>query len=453
MRYSDDKQFDKINTPDQLDQVNSVDPVEQISSQMPSEQVAEIAKREKEKKKAELQIIIEKKKRKQQEAKDAAAAEKELKVHAKNEKKADAGNEKKADAGNDIDIKKQYLELIKNRMGEEYGGPSKANLIHDIAAGLHNVAAYSRGSKAEIAPNRMAKQKERFDKDHDKEKMLKNYLSLTSPGGKSNWRLATMEDEEGDPTLYRVNTLTGEKEKVGTRGYSPGSYYRKSPKSGDLVDIRKIGEDSGEALKVVTKYDDLNPNKKKIIDKAQESYIKDTKDMDDFQFALDNTKAFVDTNTDGTVGAIKRQLARSVGGEKGVLTDADANAFGGTDKVTTAIAQWMKAKAHGGMTEQIQENFNKIIKVAKKNMIRRKYSDRLKHLSPVLKRVTNMPEKNIRELMGMQQLPIAMSPPNPNDIKSTMYVSELKSLMAQENIPRNKIKEYVKKNGIMVIKD
>lgn len=150
---------------------------------------------------------------------------------------------------------------------------------------------------------------------------------------------------------------------------------------------------------------DMTPKQQTYMKTLGKEYRVETRPIDDFESTLKGLGDFVEANLDGTIGAITRQLARTVGQEKGVMTDADVKAFGGTDKVITSIAQYAHAKVHGGMTDEIQNNFNAIIKVAQANIARKRIKIEKKYIRPAKFRLGKQAsDAFIHEALGMSQL-------------------------------------------------
>jgi hypothetical protein len=235
-------------------------------------------------------------------------------------------------------------------------------------------------------------------------------LSKATGTKSKKFQQTTMSDpsDPGRVKMGILDTSTGEIYDTGlTKGYA--GQVRTDPYTGELVGIQP-GQLEGRITPISTKApkrkkeviekaekaetipnitrEDLNPKQRKGLGEIQEDFDKAETEIRDFESTMEGLGSFVQANLDGTIGVIKRQLARTVGQEKGVMTDKDVAAFGGTDRVIEMIAQYAHAKIYGGMTKEIQNNFNNIIKVARRNIekkrgiINNKFYSRIKQIAP-----------------------------------------------------------------------
>lgn len=227
-------------------------------------------------------------------------------------------------------------------------------------------------------------------------------------------QFATIENPEtGEPMYVGLDPMTGEiVREVGKRGFR--EKYFKDPSSGNYITEDELMEKKQKSRgmqeePVIKTYDDLlqvNPNKAKYLDKQTEKFSKESKELEDFENSLSNIDTLVSENIDGTMGAIKRQFGRTIGGEKGVMTDRDVDAFGGTDKAIEAIAQYAHAKVHGGMTDQIRNNYMRLLSAAKKSAERRRFNTQSRYMEQVSNRLGNVDKSMISTNMGFRETPI-----------------------------------------------
>lgn len=224
-------------------------------------------------------------------------------------------------------------------------------------------------------------------------------------------QLTTIEGEDGQAWRAEYDKETGKITPIAPAGYAPSTYT--DPATGkvklkkSLTQIKAgairqgaspkeayatIADEasSGRAdLRAQEMYDlirEQRPLYREQIDSLGKEFRKEAEVIDEFESKVNALDQLVEANIDGTIGAIKRNLARTVGGEKGVLTDRDVESFGGTDKLATSIGQYIHAKTHGGMTPAIQRNFKKIMDVANKNIQTRRRVLENKYITPVVLR-------------------------------------------------------------------
>lgn len=228
--------------------------------------------------------------------------------------------------------------------------------------------------------------------------------------------------ENGKSVAYNYNLNTGEMTRIGEKGYAYGVV--KDPISGqnvlrsDLPGIYKGRSLSPGENEIATNfsYDVLNPSDRKYIDNLSKEYRSISKPIDDFEGTVNGLDSFVKANLDGTKGSIQRQLARTVGQEKGVMTDRDVAAFGGTEKVITAIAQYAHAKVHGGMTPEIQKNYENILRIASGNIARKRLMIERKYILPANLRLSKYHpnQDQVRQVLGFDYQQAISQPQIPN---------------------------------------
>lgn len=225
----------------------------------------------------------------------------------------------------------------------------------------------------------------------------------------SDW----VDEKTGQPVL--VSKITGQRYIHNEKGDPvkfAGQVRRKIPKVLEDKEGRKyrlLQDGTKEYLtdEMTGQYKmwkDMTPEQQTYMNKLGKDYRTESRPIDDFESTIDGLDQFVAANLDGTIGAIKRQLARTVGQEKGVMTDKDVAAFGGTDKVISAIAQYAHASVHGGMTDEIQKNFQAILDVSKKNIARKRLKINQKYIRPAKFRLGEQAsEAFIHDALGMKQ--------------------------------------------------
>jgi hypothetical protein len=222
-----------------------------------------------------------------------------------------------------------------------------------------------------------------------------------------------INEKTGQPLIQsKVTGIRYTHDKEGNPVKFKGTARRKIPKILEDKEGRKyrlLQDGSKEYLDQqetgkYTMWKDMTPDQQDYTSKIGKEYRTETKPIDDFETTIEGLDSFVAANLDGTVGAIQRQLARTVGQEKGVMTDRDVAAFGGTDRVTQMIAQYAHAKVHGGMTDEIQKNFRNILKVAAKNIARKRAKINAKYVRPMKFRLGDRAsDAFIHEALGMEQ--------------------------------------------------
>lgn len=342
----------------------------------------------------------------------------------------------------------RYKDLQKAPQGEV----SNWSKLSDVGAHLGNLgtrldpgAAQLKFKAGAVAADRAAMDKSRAGNLKNMKAQMDVLKEMTgsSSTGRNVWRLTTLENDEGKATTYRVNTKTGEKQEVGKRGFAPA--FVKDPKTGKLIN-RLSGEfakfDDKEE-KTYNKYIDMDPEERKFVEGKLKDYTKDIADVDDFEETLQNLGQFVGENLDGTIGAIKRQLARTVGQEKGVMTDADVAAFGGTDKVLSMIAQFAHAKSKGGMTKEIQDNFNAILKVATKSASRKRSIVQNRYVNPIKFRLGDEAnDEFIHKILGIKA-------PKKSKGNSRKIESRISGFMKKNNLSREKAINILKSKGLL----
>jgi hypothetical protein len=142
---------------------------------------------------------------------------------------------------------------------------------------------------------------------------------------------------------------------VGAVGTIAGSPSR-APKKGEQVQ------------EVDFTYGMLNPKQREYFEKAETNYAKDIDDSREFGEILVSIGDLIDSDISAAIPAIKRQLARSVGKEVGVMTDADVKAFSGDQSFFGAMQRFAKMQAVGTMTEKDKKEYRGILDIAGRNI-------------------------------------------------------------------------------------
>ena len=180
--------------------------------------------------------------------------------------------------------------------------------------------------------------------------------------------------------LVKADTATGEISPTDQiAGFS--TQFKTDPRTGEVISLNpalggKTGQITGpesekpkeEPKEVDYTYQMLNKRQQDGLKDAQTSFQKEMKDARDFGEILDNVSDLVTADISAAIPAIKRQLARSVGKEVGVMTDKDVEAFSGDQSLIGALTRFAKMTAEGTMTEEDKKQYNQIIAIARRNL-------------------------------------------------------------------------------------
>jgi len=241
--------------------------------------------------------------------------------------------------------------------------------------------------------------------------MLKSIVAMTLQKfqqGKilENGNLSVFDPSKG---RYIDTGIKAAKDLFQVRDPLTGETYLKNRRTGDTTETvgspKKMTDKPVEPEQPNMTWENLNKEQRKSVDELSKEYRKESQDIIDFESTIKGLDRFVKENIDGTVGSIKRQLARTVGQEKGVMTDKDVAAFGGTDKIVSAIAQYAHAKVKGGMTDTIRDNFSKIIKVANKNIADKRRTIEERYYAPLRQKLPQANETAIKQFILGKVLP------------------------------------------------
>ena len=120
-----------------------------------------------------------------------------------------------------------------------------------------------------------------------------------------------------------------------SRGYAP--QYITDPITGEKVlkaksmkDVEgKVGAPEVKEEQQRFTFANLNPQQRNDFKEVRKAYDKDSEKYTEFGEQLVSIEDMIDSDIGAAISAIKRQLARAVGKEVGVMTDADVAAFAG----------------------------------------------------------------------------------------------------------------------------
>lgn len=227
--------------------------------------------------------------------------------------------------------------------------------------------------------------------------------------------------KEGDPISFNpstnqyVNTLTGQPVQSGEviRNYVKTVT---DPKTGEIKEVRpgvgvvktiagapeKRPREIGEADTKDYTYDMLNPKQRNYLKKTEDAYIKDINDSREFGELLANIDAMIDSDISAAIPAIKRQLARSVGKEVGVMTDKDVAAFSGDQSLAGAVNRFAKLQATGKMTDEDKQQFKEIMAIARRKLDQAIENRAGYHISKLKQRLPDATPTSLRSLLSVE---------------------------------------------------
>lgn len=162
-------------------------------------------------------------------------------------------------------------------------------------------------------------------------------------------------------------------------------------------------------------YDMLNPNQKKTFAKIEDDFRKETEESREFSEILVNIEDLVDSDISAAIPAVKRQLARSVGKEVGVMTDRDVAAFSGDLSLMGALQRFAKMQATGKMTEEDKKQYRGIIEITKRNINKAMDSRAKYHSGRIKARIPNATNRSINSLLAVE--PMKMREERPETVK------------------------------------
>ena len=226
---------------------------------------------------------------------------------------------------------------------------------------------------------------------------------------------------EGDPVTFDpnvnkyINALSGEDVKAGNviRNYVKTVT---DPLTGEVKEVRPgvgvVGTVAGAPKKAPTvvsesdrkdyTYEMLNKEQRKGLTDARKEYLKDIDDSREFGEVLMNVKSLIDSDISAAIPAIKRQLARSVGKEVGVMTDADVAAFSGDQSLVGALERFAKLQATGKMTDEDKSQFMEIVSIAEQNLDRGVENRAKFHIGGLKNRLPDATEQSVRSLLSVE---------------------------------------------------
>lgn len=245
--------------------------------------------------------------------------------------------------------------------------------LPDVFAGLHNVINYAQGSQQpnlklnSIESAKKAFEKQEKERKENLEKKVKLYNDFIKGKDKQKWGLTTLEDPEtGEPKVFRVNPATGEKEEIGTRGYS--NKLIKDPITGNYIDPRTIlrGEklEEKQSEKGKGTFGKLTPNQRKELKDLKSSFEKETLKVRD---SYDKIKGLSDKQLEL---AINNPIAASQLGaqvatifENGRLTDEDVVRYTRRQGIPDRIADTIINLKNGTISESKASEIKESLKV------------------------------------------------------------------------------------------
>ncbi|PCI45893.1 MAG: hypothetical protein COB41_00450 [Proteobacteria bacterium] len=272
---------------------------------------------------------------------------------------------------------------------------------------------------------------------------LQKLLELKAKGSKKSGSSLFQQSQymttSGDPVHFNkgsgiyLNSLNGQKIE------DPGSLIRNyvktitDPKTGEIIEVRPgvgvVGSLALEDTKTKASKDQepidftfemLNPNQRKELKSIETQYMKDVEDSREFGDILANIGELVDADISAAIPAIKRQLARSVGKEVGVMTDKDVEAFSGDQSFLGALERFTKLQATGRMTERDKDQFRGLIKIATVNLekamnIRGNY-----HSRRLKQRIPHATDDSLRSLLSLEASKPIILQEQSNKVRVTM---------------------------------
>ena len=289
---------------------------------------------------------------------------------------SDIGNKKEPELSSEEQLLKEFREFKEKQKQEmEMARQADSDIrfgntfnkgIQQIGEALASGYANVKMKPFEIKSN--LTDQARKDSQSRMENLLQEYKLMGKEGkDKQNWKLTTLEDPEtGEPKVFRINPVTGEKEEIGTRGYS--NRLVKDPITGNYIDPRAIlrGEESEKKQSEIGKgtFGKLTPNQRKELKDLKSSFEKETLKVRD---SYDKIKGLSDKQLEL---AINNPIAASQLGaqvatifENGRLTDEDVVRYTRRQGIPDRIADTIINLKNGTISESKASEIKESLKV------------------------------------------------------------------------------------------
>lgn len=193
---------------------------------------------------------------------------------------------------------------------------------------------------------------------------------------------------------------------------------------GQTVAGKPLGEVKPEDQKEY-KFNMLNSEQRKQFDKIENDYMKDVADSREFGEILVSIDELVDSDISAAIPAIKRQLARSVGKEVGVMTDKDVAAFSGDQSLMGALRRFAKLQTSGKMTEEDKRQYRGIIAIARRNIEKSMKNRGDYHINRLQQRIPGATAGSLGKMLSIEQSkPIGVGKSGPEAPKEKLADGE-----------------------------
>lgn len=245
--------------------------------------------------------------------------------------------------------------------------------------------------------------------------IMKLKLGPSGASDKGTFQNAYYVDEKGNTGSYKFDTRTGEATPMQGLSKAFAAQVRQDPRSNELIAIQpgapgsqptQVTGPATGATKAEKKdliFDDLNPKQRDELKEIEKEYRADVKDSVEFGETLSGLNDLINADISAAIPVIRRQLARSVGREVGVMTDQDVNQFSGDQSFVGALERFAKLKATGKMTDRDKQQYGQIISIAQNN-IRKAMDNRASYHSTRLgQRVPNASDSSLKQLLSVEQ--------------------------------------------------
>lgn len=322
--------------------------------------------------------------------------------------------EKRASGKEKLAERKQSLQ---EQMGLAKGEMelSKQERQSKIDAELDNPASATSQFYRDMAKQQYPKLAAQISDKLSARNIMKLKLGPTGASDKGTFQNAYYVDEKGNPGSYKFDTRTGEATPMQGLSKAFAAQVRQDPRSNELIAIQPgapgsqptqvtgPGTGSPKAEKKDLIFDDLNPKQRDELKEIEKEYRADVKDSVEFGETLSGLNDLINADISAAIPVIRRQLARSVGREVGVMTDQDVNQFSGDQSFMGALERFAKLKATGKMTDQDKQQYGQIITIAQNN-IRKAMENRASYHSTRLgQRVPNASDASLKQLLSVEQ--------------------------------------------------
>lgn len=264
-------------------------------------------------------------------------------------------------------------------------------------------------------------------------KYLQQLVNLQARGMNMNpFQQSQYMTAEGDPVIFEKTTGQYKNVVTGEPVREPGSLIRNyvktitDPRTGEVVEVRPgvgtvgslVSEIKGtektlpEEQKVDVTYEMLTPNQRKDFKDVENQFMADIKDAREFGDTLEGIGDLVEADISAAIPAIKRQLARSVGREVGVMTDKDVEAFSGDQSLIGALERYAKMQLMGTMTERDKSQYDRLISIARANLNEALKSRGRYHVNRLQNRIPGATEESLKSLMSVDaSMPVGIDGP------------------------------------------